>query len=75
VLLECRGRVRVGDELLALAPLSALYLEADRVRQVFNDTDADAFAAGRGCATRGGEHARDDIRSAGARVCERPQKR
>ena len=43
VLLEGRGRVRVGDELLALEPLSALYVEADTVRQVFNDTDADAL--------------------------------
>jgi quercetin dioxygenase-like cupin family protein len=43
VLLEGRGRVRVGDELLTLAPLSALYVEADTVRQVFNDTDADAL--------------------------------
>ena len=43
VLLEGRGRVRIGDELLALEPLSALYVEADTVRQVFNDTDADAL--------------------------------
>lgn len=43
VLLEGRGRVRVGDELLTLEPLSALYVEADTVRQVFNDADADAL--------------------------------
>src|SRR5918997_4439448 len=43
VLLEGRGRVRVGDELLTLEPLSALYVEADTVRQVFNDTDDDAL--------------------------------
>ena len=43
VLLEGRGRVRIGDELLTLEPLSALYVEADTVRQVFNDTDADAL--------------------------------
>jgi uncharacterized cupin superfamily protein len=43
VLLEGRGRVRVGDDLLTLEPLSALYVEADTVRQVFNDTDADAL--------------------------------
>ena len=43
VLLEGRGRVRVADELLTLAPLSALYVEAETVRQVFNDTDADAL--------------------------------
>jgi uncharacterized cupin superfamily protein len=43
LLLEGRGRIRVGDELLTLEPLSALYVEADTVRQVFNDTDADAL--------------------------------
>jgi quercetin dioxygenase-like cupin family protein len=43
VLLEGRGRVRVGCELLTLEPLSALYVEADTVRQLFNDTDADAL--------------------------------
>jgi quercetin dioxygenase-like cupin family protein len=43
VLLEGRGRVRVGADLLTLEPLSALYVEADTVRQVFNDTDADAL--------------------------------
>ena len=43
VLLEGRGRVRVGGELLTLEPLSALYVEADTVRQVFNDTGADAL--------------------------------
>jgi uncharacterized cupin superfamily protein len=43
VLLEGRGRVRVGDVLLTLEPLSALYVEADTVRQVFNDTDDDAL--------------------------------
>jgi uncharacterized cupin superfamily protein len=43
LLLEGRGRIRVGDELLTLEPLSALSVEADTVRQVFNDTDADAL--------------------------------
>jgi quercetin dioxygenase-like cupin family protein len=43
VLLEGRGRVRVGGELLTLEPLSALYVEADTVRQVFNDTEPDAL--------------------------------
>ncbi len=43
VMLEGRGRVRVGDELITLEPLSAVYVEADMVRQVFNDTDADAL--------------------------------
>jgi uncharacterized cupin superfamily protein len=43
VLLEGRGRIRVGDDLLTLEPLSALYVEADTLRQVFNDTAADAL--------------------------------
>jgi uncharacterized cupin superfamily protein len=43
VLLEGRGRVRVGDDLLTLEPLSALYVEAETVRQVFNDGSADAL--------------------------------
>jgi quercetin dioxygenase-like cupin family protein len=43
VLLEGQGRVRVGNELLTLEPQSALYVEADTVRQVFNDTGADAL--------------------------------
>jgi uncharacterized cupin superfamily protein len=43
VLLEGRGRVRVEDDLLTLEPLSALYVEADSVRQVFNDTGEDAL--------------------------------
>jgi len=43
VLLEGRGRVRIVHELLTLEPLSALYVEAETVRQVFNDTDADAL--------------------------------
>jgi quercetin dioxygenase-like cupin family protein len=43
VLLEGRGRIRVGDDLLTLAPLSALCVEPDTLRQVFNDTEADAL--------------------------------
>ena len=43
VLLEGRGRVRVEAELLTLEPLSALYVEADTVRQIFNDTGDDAL--------------------------------
>ncbi len=42
-MLEGTGRMRVGEELLTLAPLSAVLVEADDVRQVFNDTDADAL--------------------------------
>jgi uncharacterized cupin superfamily protein len=41
VLLEGTGRVRVGDELLTLDPLSAVAIEPGTVRQLFNDTDAD----------------------------------
>jgi uncharacterized cupin superfamily protein len=41
VLLEGEGRVRVGDEVLTLAPLDTLLVEADTVRQLFNDTEAD----------------------------------
>lgn len=41
VLLEGEGRVRVGEEVLTLAPRDALLVEADSVRQLFNDTDAD----------------------------------
>ena len=41
VLLEGTGRLRVGDDLLTLAPLSSVLVEPDTVRQPFNDTDAD----------------------------------
>ena len=41
VLLEGTGRVRIGDEVLTLAPLDTLLIEPDTVRQLFNDTDAD----------------------------------
>ena len=43
VLLEGRGRVRIGHDLLTLEPLSAIYVEAETIRQLFNDTDADAL--------------------------------
>jgi quercetin dioxygenase-like cupin family protein len=43
VLLEGRGRVRVGDEPLDLEPLDALLVEPDTVRQLFNDTEEDAL--------------------------------
>jgi uncharacterized cupin superfamily protein len=43
VLLEGTGRVRVEDELYTLEPLSALAVEPRTVRQLFNDTDADAL--------------------------------
>lgn len=43
VVLEGTGRISVGDELLTLPPLSSLVVEPEAVRQVFNDTDADAL--------------------------------
>ncbi len=43
VVLEGTGRVRVDDALHTLAPLSALLVEPGAVRQVFNDTQADAL--------------------------------
>jgi uncharacterized cupin superfamily protein len=43
VVLEGVGRIRVDDDLLSLEPLSALLVEPASVRQVFNDTKADAL--------------------------------
>ena len=43
VLLEGTGRIRVDDELLTLQPLSALLVEPDSIRQVFNDTADEAL--------------------------------
>jgi uncharacterized cupin superfamily protein len=41
VLLEGEGRMRIEDELVTLEPLSAVAVEPEHVRQLFNDTDAD----------------------------------
>jgi quercetin dioxygenase-like cupin family protein len=41
LLVEGTGRIRVGDDLHTLEPLSSLVVEPDEVRQLFNDTDAD----------------------------------
>jgi quercetin dioxygenase-like cupin family protein len=41
VLLEGQGRIRAGDDVLTLAPLSAVVIEPHTVRQLFNDTDTD----------------------------------
>jgi uncharacterized cupin superfamily protein len=41
LLLEGRGRIRLGGESLSLSPLDAILVEPDTVRQLFNDTDAD----------------------------------
>ena len=43
VVLEGTGRIRIEDEVLTLAPLSALLIEAATVRQIFNDTESDAL--------------------------------
>jgi uncharacterized cupin superfamily protein len=42
VVLEGTGRMRIGDELLTLELLSAVAVDPP-VRQIFNDTDADAL--------------------------------
>ena len=39
--LEGTGRIRVGDDLHTVAPLSSVLVDAGEVRQLFNDTDAD----------------------------------
>jgi uncharacterized cupin superfamily protein len=41
VVLEGTGRLRIGEDPLTLAPLSAVLVEPETVRQPFNDTDAD----------------------------------
>ncbi len=41
VVLEGTGRMRVGDEVLTLPPMSAVHVEPDDVRQPFNDTGED----------------------------------
>ncbi|MGI8631189.1 MAG: cupin domain-containing protein [Solirubrobacterales bacterium] len=41
VLLEGTGRLRVEDDLLTLGPLDTVLVEAETVRQPFNDTTAD----------------------------------
>jgi quercetin dioxygenase-like cupin family protein len=43
ILLEGQGRIRVDDELITLEPLSAVLVEPEHVRQLFNDTDSDAL--------------------------------
>jgi uncharacterized cupin superfamily protein len=43
VLLEGEGRIRIDEEALELAPLDALLVRPASVRQVFNDTDAEAL--------------------------------
>jgi mannose-6-phosphate isomerase-like protein (cupin superfamily) len=43
VLLEGTGRMRVDDEVVSLEPHSAVLVEPEHVRQLFNDTDEDAL--------------------------------
>ena len=43
VVIEGTGRIRVDDDLLELPRMSALLVQPDSVRQVFNDTDEDAL--------------------------------
>ena len=43
VVLEGTGRMRIGDELHTLAPLSSVLVEPEVVRQIFNDLDEDAL--------------------------------
>jgi quercetin dioxygenase-like cupin family protein len=43
LVLEGKGRVRVDEERLTLAAGDALLVEPGSMRQVFNDTDADAL--------------------------------
>jgi quercetin dioxygenase-like cupin family protein len=43
VLLEGEGRVRVDEEVFTLRPMSALLVEPEHTRQLFNDTDTDSL--------------------------------
>jgi uncharacterized cupin superfamily protein len=43
VVLAGTGRIRVDEDLLTLAPLSALLVDPPSIRQVFNDTAAEAL--------------------------------
>ena len=43
VVLEGTGRIRIEEDLLTLAPLSAVLVEPQAIRQVFNDAEAEAL--------------------------------
>lgn len=43
LLLDGAGRIRVDETLLTLEPMSAVLVEPESVRQVFNDTDAESL--------------------------------
>jgi uncharacterized cupin superfamily protein len=41
VLLEGKGRIRIGEDLHTLGALSSVLIDPEEVRQLFNDTEAD----------------------------------
>jgi len=43
VVLEGEGRMRIGEDSLLLPRLSAVFVEPDTVRQIFNDGEADTL--------------------------------
>jgi uncharacterized cupin superfamily protein len=43
LVLEGEGRIRIDDDLMTLPRLSAILVEPEHVRQVFNDTGADVL--------------------------------
>ena len=43
MVLEGTGRLRIDEDTLTLAPLSAALVEPGSVRQVFNDTETEAL--------------------------------
>jgi len=43
VVLDGEGRMRIGDDSLVLPRLSAVYVEPEEVRQLFNDGEADVL--------------------------------
>jgi len=43
VLVEGTGRMRVDEERITLEPLSAVLVEPEHMRQLFNDTDQDSL--------------------------------
>jgi uncharacterized cupin superfamily protein len=43
ILIEGEGRMRVDDQLITLEPLSAVLVEPEHLRQLFNNTETDAL--------------------------------
>lgn len=43
VVLEGTGRIRIDEDVVTLEPMSAVSVEPEDVRQVFNDTETDAL--------------------------------